>query len=172
MRHWLTALILAVAALGASGRAAALGETCSIIGATGLAFGNYTASAQLSSSGTFQVRCQCSGLACTGVSYRVQISAGTSGSYSPRQMALASNRLNYDLSTQSSMTPVWGSGLSGTAAPTACYILLVGGDVTTTYTVYGRAPSGQFVQAGSYSDPLTITVEYYTAVPPLSCTFP
>lgn len=94
-----------------------------------------------------------------GVSYEIRLSKGNSTTYSPRQMKLASNALNYNLYSDSNRSQIWGDTTSGTVSVSDGYTM-VGLSNTTSYTVYGRIPASQNVTAGLYTDTITISVIY------------
>jgi spore coat protein U-like protein len=102
------------------------------------------------------------------VSYTIQLNAGSSGSFSPRKLASGANLLNYNLYTTSARTTIWGNGSGGTSTVGGsftlgnCTLLLLCSDETESrnHTAYGRIPASQNVPAGSYSDTITVTVNY------------
>ena len=86
-----------------------------------------------------------------------------SGSYSPRQMAFGSARLNYNLYRDAARTLIWGNGLSGTSVATASFTVGPGvgnGTRTAQLPVYGRVPPQQVVGMGAYSDTIVVTVTF------------
>ncbi len=89
-------------------------------------------------------------------SFTIGLSKGSYGQFTARQMAFGSARLNYNLYTSASYGTIWGDGVGGISATQA----YSAGGVTTTYTVYGRVPTNQFVTTGAYMDSITITVTY------------
>lgn len=76
--------------------------------------------------------------------------------FNPRHLASAADdRLTYDLFTDPARTSIWGDGTDGTVTS--------GGDGDTTsahHTIYGRIPAGQNVRIGTYSDLITVTLEF------------
>lgn len=80
-----------------------------------------------------------------------------SGSISTRQMQLVSgtDRLNYNLFTDASLTSVWGDGTAG-ASVVVPHVTHGSGNIPVT--VYGAIPAGQDVSAGTYSDSVLVTV--------------
>jgi spore coat protein U-like protein len=81
-----------------------------------------------------------------------------SGGFYPRKMRLAGGNdlLNYNLYTNATYTNVWGDGTSGTVVLTR----KAHRNRPETLIVYGRIPTGQDVSAGSYSDILTVTLNW------------
>lgn len=79
-----------------------------------------------------------------------------SGSISTRQMQLVSgtDRLNYNLFTDASLTSVWGDGTAGATV----VLPSVNPNKNELVTIYGAIPAGQDVSAGTYSDSVLVTV--------------
>lgn len=100
-------------------------------------------------------------VACVGLgllpNLSVKMSAGTSGVFSARQMALGAARLRYNLYTDSNRSSIWGDGSPGTSVVAHQAILSLGAHL---FTVYGRIPIGQDRPAGTYLDSITVTVEF------------
>lgn len=142
----LSAAILCVAAVCvAPGPARA--ANC-FISTSGLAFGSYNplAAAPLNGSGT--IRVNCNGWITVA---RVLVSAGTSGAASTRAMANGAERLGYNVYSDAACTQVWSDAPPGVA---------IGPFFSVTLALYGRIPAGQDVAVGTYTDTLTITVDY------------
>lgn len=144
--------------------------SCSV-SATGVAFGayNHLSGSPLDSTGTVTVQCTGGGLlSAKNVSYTIQLNAGSSGSFSPRKLASGANLLDYNLYRNSARTTIWGNGSGGTSTVGGsftlgnCVLFLLCSDETESrnHTVYGRIPASQNVPAGSYSDTITVTVNY------------
>lgn len=121
-------------------------------------FGTYdpvvvNASAPLDGTGTVTVACT------KGTNATIGLGAGANSaqaSGTTRAMAGPSgNYLSYELYQDSGRTTVWtdsGTGLRSTgAAPNKA---------PRDFTVYGRVPGGQDVEAGSYNDTVTATVNF------------
>ncbi len=144
----------------------ACAATCAVL-ATPHAFGTYSSpgGVQTDSSSTLSVTCTPDVvlLACN-TSYSIALSAGTSASFSPRQLASGANRLNYNLYTSAARGTVWGDGsggsstVSGTVNTSILSLLCLPG--TNNHTVYGRIPASQNVPAGVYADTITVTVTF------------
>lgn len=64
------------------------------------------------------------------------------------------NNLSYELYSDSARTSAWGSDLAGGESTTSA------GNSPLSHTIYGRISAGQDVPAGSFSDTVTITVEW------------
>ena len=84
--------------------------------------------------------------------------SGVSGGFAPRRMGHigSSDTLAYNLYTDAAATSIWGDGSGGTATRSQ----RVQKNQPWAATIYGRIPPGQDVAAGSYSDVLTITVNF------------
>jgi spore coat protein U-like protein len=141
----------------------ALASGCTLTGnaptvtASDIAFNAYSAAAMSpkDANGTVQIKCP------LGIgllpSFTVALSAGASGSFSPRQMAMGTNRLGYNIYTSSGYSTVWGDGTGGSVTQNFSAILSLG---TISFTGFGQIPTGQYVATGSYTDSITVTVTY------------
>lgn len=127
--------------------------------AQAVAFGNYDPLSIVPNDSTGQVSVTCTNLLSLFVNYTISLSTGVSGSYSSRQMASGSNRLNYNLYTDLTHLFVWGDGTSGTSQISAGFLVVLLG-ITANHTVYGRIPARQNAAVGAYSDVITVTVSY------------
>jgi spore coat protein U-like protein len=117
--------------------------TCGIT-ATNLNFGNYSG-VQLDGTSTLTTACT------TGTPYVIQLHAGTApgATTTTRKMTGPGGQLlGYGLFRDAARTMNWGEVVPRDTAF---------GVGSAVFTVYGRIPASQFVQAGAYSD--TITVE-------------
>jgi spore coat protein U-like protein len=123
-----------------------------------VAFGTYNPLSASPADSTGSVTVTCTGIGLL-VSYDIQLSAGGSGTYTPRRLAVLGNTLNYNLFTNSSRTTVWGNGTGGTATVSDGYTLSLG-TVIRSYTVHGRVPAAQNAATGSYADTIIVTVNY------------
>lgn len=128
-------------------------QTACVVVASPLAFGNYnpTSSTPLDATTTFNVTCT------NGTSYTVGLNAGTTSgsSVTARKMNKSGTTLNYSLYQDTGRTTNWGN-TPGTDTPAAA----TAGASAATITVYGRVPALQNVSAGSYTDAVTVTVNY------------
>lgn len=136
-----------------------LGCSCHFNTATGISFGNYNPynNDPIETNGTIQVHC--TGLLGLLASIEIALSTGSSGNYLSRTMQSGANTLNYNLYTNAGRTTTWGDGNGGSSIVTDTFTLAIGG-FTTTDTVYARLPERQNVAAGTYSDTITVTVNY------------
>ncbi|OJT98675.1 MAG: hypothetical protein BGN82_04175 [Alphaproteobacteria bacterium 65-7] len=126
-------------------------DSCAVT-AGNLAFGSYTAgsAAPVTAASTIQVTCT------NGLAYSVALDGGsTSHNVAARAMTDGSNMLAYGLYTSNAYSTIWGDG----TAPTA-RVPGAGTGTTQSLIVYGRIGAGQFMPAGSYSDTVTVSVDY------------
>lgn len=150
---------LAVAILLAcsSSPAYALLQSCSV-SATALSFGPYdpTSATPRDSTGTVTVTCTVFGLS---ASWDILLSTGSSGSFAPRRLFSGGNSLQYNVYTNAGRTQVWGDGTGGTAKVSDSQFILLGTN-QFSYTTYGRIPALQDRAPGTYTDSITVTVNY------------
>jgi spore coat protein U-like protein len=90
-------------------------------------------------------------------SFVVRLSRGQSASYAPRYLKSGITSLAYNLYTTAALATVWGDGSAGTSVRSISGTLLVG---SINLPVYGAIAPGQLVRAGTYTDTITVTVEY------------
>lgn len=124
--------------------------------ASNLSFGNYSAASPTADTATTNIRVRCQGGgANTLPPFTLDLSTGSSGSYLPRKMFRLLVPLSYNLYLTAAYATVWGNGTGGTGN-----VAHAGGVNSIDFTVYGRIPAGQYVNAGNYSDSITATVTY------------
>jgi spore coat protein U-like protein len=145
--------------LAISPAAHALLQSCSFT-ATDVQFGTYSplSAAPLDITGTVTVSCT---VTLVGLleAWDIRFSTGSSNSFTTRQMTQGATTLSYNLYTDTAHTQIWGDGTAGTFYD-ADLILLSIGTNNYPYTVYGRVPVGQDKRAGTYSDTITVTLNY------------
>lgn len=114
-------------------------------------FGSYDvfSSSPLDSSGTLKIRCNPG-----NTPYTISLNNGLYGSITNRSMRNNSSNqsLSYNLYTDATYATIWGDGTGGGVT--------VSGSAPNDYTVYGRIPPLQDVGVGSYSDIITVTVNF------------
>ena len=129
-----------------SGSVAAI---CSVSAGT-LGFGAYSG-ATLDAAAAVSVNCS------NGAPYRIAMGGGSSQSGSARRMAGPSgNHLTYALYADSARAVPWGDDSPELGARRAS----TGSGAGQSLYVYGRIPAGQSPAPGSYSDSVTVTIEY------------
>jgi len=87
----------------------------------------------------------------------VSLSAGNSGGFAQRWLQSAGpDNLRYNLYTSAAFSTIWGDGGGSSSIVTA--------QVTSASpyngTIFGRIPAQQNVRPGSYSDTITLTIDY------------
>jgi spore coat protein U-like protein len=152
--RWALLACAALAALAAPAARAAV-TSCTVT-ATSLAFGTYTPlqTTALISTNTIAV-------ACTGITGNnaifIQLSTGMSGNYGTRTLVSGTATLSYNLYANAADSFIWGNG-TGVSYEVETFI--TAGAPTATLTVYGAVASGQDPAPGTYSDSITVTVNY------------
>ncbi len=130
-------------------------ESCSISSAA-LAFGNYDAlsGTALDAEGSVTVTCSNGSSGWIGLDQGLNAATGSTDAVPLRQMASGTERLRYDLYSDSSRSVVWGntsgSGVAHTATDTN----------PVTVDIFGRVPISQGSLVGSYSDTVTATINF------------
>ena len=147
-RAWLAAVLVA--------HAGAAGAACMVSGPS-LSFGLYDglSGAPATTSGNAVVSCD--ETPPPTVTLAIGPSA-VSGGFFPRQMRqdAGTDRLAYNFHPDPGGAAVWGDGTGGTATRSA----RVFKNKPWTATIYGRIPPGQDVAAGTYSDTVTLTINF------------
>lgn len=158
MTLWTAAACLALAAAGTAHAATAsttfnvtatVVDSCAV-SASDLAFGTYDPASATDKTGASTVSVRCS----LGTPYTVSLNNGTYASGSTRRMAAGASRLTYQVYKDVAATQVFGSvadalGVSG-----------IGTGVVIPSIIYGVIPKTQNVGSGSYTDQITVTVDY------------
>lgn len=128
-------------------------QSACVVAANPLAFGNYNPTSGSNTDATTTLSVTCT----SGTSYTVGLSAGTGSgaTVSARKMTGGGNTLNYALYQDSARSTNWGN-TPGTDTPASA----TAGASAATLTVYGRITAGQNVPAGTYTDSVTVTVNY------------
>jgi spore coat protein U-like protein len=160
MRIPLAVLVLGI---GLSAPRPAIARYTCTVGATDVAFGQYSAinPSIVDTTGTVTVDCtRINGNQTFAV--LVAISAGSSGSFNPRTMTNGIGTLNYYLYRDSARTQIWGDGTGGSQTQTTASCTLRNKQPTCSLplTIYGRIPAGQNVPPGYYPDTLILTITF------------
>jgi len=134
------------------------GQAACNVSATAVAFGIYDPLSGSPDDSTGTINVHCTFLLALPLSYEVRLSTGGSGSYAARTLASGGNTLSYNLYTSASHATVWGDGSGGTGTVSFSSLGLLSHN--RNYTVYGRLPAGQDAAVGSYSDTITVTLDY------------
>jgi len=104
--------------------------------------------------GSVTYRCTAVG----GAAATIDLSAGSSGTYSPRRMTRAGvETLDYNLYLDATRTQIWGNATGGTFryGPT-----VPPNNTNVLVNIYGRIPAGQDKSAGTYSDTIVATINF------------
>lgn len=134
---------------------ATVSDSCTISTAA-LDFGAYdtVAGTQVDGTGTVTVACTTGATADVTLGQGANADALSTDAAPLRRMTDGTDFLAYELFSDSGRTTTWGNtvatGLSYAAASSA----------TSDLTVFGRITASQDVQAGSYSDSVTATIEF------------
>jgi spore coat protein U-like protein len=107
--------------------------------ASNLNFGNYSASAASPTNMSTSLSVTCT----NGLAYTVDLNGGNSHS------------LNYQLYTTNGYASIFGDGTGGTITVSGS-----GNGSAQSIPVYGQIATAQYVPAGSYSDTISVTVNY------------
>jgi len=126
--------------------------SCTVSAST-LAFGNYDPTSATDTDATTTLSVLCT----NGTAFTVGLNAGTTvgGTVAARLLTSGAHTLGYALYQNVGRTTNWGN-TSGTDTPAS----QTAGASATSMTVYGRIAKSQNVQAGAYSDTVTVTVNY------------
>jgi spore coat protein U-like protein len=90
-------------------------------------------------------------------SWDILLSTGSSGSFTPRRLFSGGNSMQYNLYINAGRTQVWGDATGGTVKMSDSQLVVVG---TNQYSVYGRIPALQDLPPGTYTDTITVTLNY------------
>lgn len=128
-------------------------QTSCAVSASSLSFGSYVAASASANDATSTITVTCT----SGLTYTVALDGGTNtGTVNARAMTDgSSHNLTYALYTGSGRTTMWGDGTLSTQTVGG-----TGNGSAQPLTVYGRIPTAQFVNSGSYTDTVNVTVNY------------
>jgi spore coat protein U-like protein len=126
--------------------------------ATGVSFGSYDPTATQATTTTGSVQVHCTLLVAIAGSFSIDLSTGSSNSYSGRTLRNGASKLNYNLFTNNTRSQIWGNGTGGSANVSQTFSgLLI---VDQSVNIYGSIGAGQNVPDGSYSDTIIATINY------------
>jgi spore coat protein U-like protein len=127
-----------------------------LVSASNLNFGSFDGTADVTATSDIDVRCT------TGSPYTLKLDAGN-GTFGQRLLSAGgSETLQYNLFSDAALTAVWGDGTASTSTVSG-FGNGLGVSKQITHTVYGEVPasaSNQDVPEGTYTDTITVTVEY------------
>lgn len=124
-------------------------DACAVT-ASNLAFGTYDPSSVVDKTGTSSVSVTCT----LGTLYTVSLNNGANASGSTRRMAAGSTYLSYQLYKDALASQIFGTVANSLGASG------VGTGAAVPSTIYGVIPKTQNVGSASYSDQITVTVDY------------
>jgi spore coat protein U-like protein len=129
------------------------------VSATNLAFGNYTPSTgPVTNSSTVTYACT-NGTPITSITLNVGTTTGAT--FAQRLMTNGTQTLEYNLYTTNAYSSIWGDGTGGSVTQAGATGSGLG--TNSTLTVYGKLPdsaANQAIPPGSYTDTITVTVNY------------
>ena len=126
--------------------------SCVFNSVTPVAFGTYDVFSSTATDAVGSFTYQCSLLQALDV-ITINLSTGSSGSYTARTLQNGANTLGYNLYMDAGRTVVWGDKSNGTSNYTAILAIL-----PVNLSVYGRIPARQNAKAGSYNDTIVVTL--------------
>ncbi len=128
---------------------ATVANSCSV-SATDLGFGVYDPASAVDKTGVSTITVTCT----LGTIYNLGLDNGTNASGSTRRMGNGATRLTYQIYKDVGATTILGSvaGALGIAG--------IGTGVGIPSVIFGVIPKTQNVNAGAYSDQITVTVDY------------
>jgi len=155
MKHyqmWLTWLLLG--AIGVLLLTSVAYASCTV-STTSINFGSYDFLSSAADTGTGYITLSCSPQANVTIAIGASLN---SGGFYPRMMQhdVSDDTLDYNIYTSAAMMQVWGDGTHGT-------VTVYSGNVKKSNSpilVYGKIVPLQNVPAGSYSEPLIVTITY------------
>ena len=156
-------MLLLVLLVATPGPAAAQSCMVSTAGSINFLTYNPAAGAPTLASASVTLRCTHSGSGgAQKIDWSMFLSDGSSGDCKARSMPGPSGSLNYSIYQNSIAGGVWGNLGCGTF-PAGQMNLTPGGGGNTksvTNTLYGLIPAGQFVNAGTYTENLLLTINF------------
>lgn len=125
------------------------------ISSTPLLFGVYNvfAATPLDSTGSLTFHCSS-----TDKDIVITLDRGGAPTFNPRRMLNGSEPLTYNLYLDAARTTIWGDGTGGTQAFTEHNPQ--GNNRDIVVPIYGRIPAGQDVRSGSYTNTITVTIQF------------
>jgi spore coat protein U domain-containing protein, fimbrial subunit CupE1/2/3/6 len=123
------------------------------ISTTSVNFGSYDVFSSTPTDTTGTVSVTCSGNA----DVTITLSKGGSATFSPRTLNSGTDTLNYNLYRDAARTTIWGDGTGSTASYTQVGLP---NNTAQNLTIYARIPAAQDVRAGTYTDSVTVTIDF------------
>ena len=125
------------------------------ISSTPLVFGTYNVFAvtPLDSTGSVTLHCTA-----TDKDIVITLDRGGAPTFNPRRMLNGAEQLDYNLYLDAARTTIWGDGTGGTQ--TFANHNPQGNNRDIVLPIYGRIPAGQDVRAGTYTNTITVTIQF------------
>lgn len=123
------------------------------ISTTSVSFGSYDVFASTPTDTTGTVSFTCTGNA----DVTITLSKGGGSTFNPRTLNGGADTLNYNLFRDAARTTIWGDGTGSTATYT---LVNVPNNAAQNLTIYGRIPAAQDVSAGTYTDSVTVNIDF------------
>jgi spore coat protein U-like protein len=167
------ALVVALGTFGLVTREAAVAATATsnftvtatvvsscTIATTGISFGNYdpvvaNSTTPLDANGSVTVACTAGAATTIGMGQGANQDPTSTAAVPVRRMLSGANHVRYDLFQDSTRATPWGD-VGTTSAMTYASVSFA----PVSFPIYGRMPSGQDVQTGSYTDTVTATIQF------------
>jgi spore coat protein U-like protein len=143
-------VIALVFALGAPSHAQA---QCRVAVDSAVAFGPYNVfnTSHVDTTGRISWRCPGN----SPMTVQITITRGANGDATSRRLAMGDDFLRYDLYRDAARTIVWGDGTYG-----GSYTAVYPGGGWIPVTIYARIPKEQDAAAGTYSDTITVVINF------------
>lgn len=152
-----TSLVVLALLTGFAWTPSAHAQSCSLGSGSGrlVDFGTYSAmNGDMDATGTLTVNCVPAAPLNLPVAYSIAIGTGGANSFNPRKLSSGGSTLRYNLYADAAHLLIWGDASAGTVKLSgACS----GG---CSVPVYGRLFGSQVVPAQTYSDQVTVTLEF------------
>ncbi len=129
-------------------------RNCSFVSVTGVNFGSYDVFSASPTRSTGTITFRCTGSGGTNI-MTMSLSAG-SGTFASRTLRSGANILGYNLYLDVAGTQIWGDGSPGTFV----FSIDPSSSGRRDVTIYGTIPAGQDVGVGSYTDMITVTMNF------------
>jgi len=123
------------------------------ISTTSVSFGSYDVFASTPTDTTGTVSVTCTGNA----DVTITLTKGSSSTFNPRMLGGGADTLNYNLYKDAARTSIWGDGTGSTSTYTQ---VGVPNNTAQNLTIYGRIPAAQDVRAGTYTDSVTVNIDF------------
>ena len=127
-----------------------------VVGATGIAFGNFFGP-RVDSTGSITLVCEGNG---NNNPYTVALSEGGSNTFLDRFMFHGTAELHYNLYVDAARTAIWGNGLGETRLRSGQFNFPGGNPQTAILPVFARIPFQTTPPGGSYIDHIIVTVTF------------